>query len=381
MSLVCAGILCLKSSHRFGNKFRRHWPWLRWVLALAVLAFLFHQNREGVEKLIERPHIHWGYLGCGMLFCLAALLLTFLRWYLLIWAQDLPFGLHDALRLGFIGYLFNYVAPGAVGGDLIKASMIAREQTERRLVAVATVFLDRVVGLVGLLILGGVMMTFPTPVLESSGFQYVIGVFQIGAVVSLAGMAVVLLPGISRLSLLQRLVALPKVGAVFGEMINSIRLYQSRWRVLVLGVVMSVISHTGLILCIHFCALALYADENIPSLIGHLQILPPAELAGVLVPLPGGIGALEGAVGYFYQLSGANPDHGFLTAIAYRIMTIVIAIVGAVWYLFNRREIDAALHDLAPEETTGEPARDAAQEFAQVKHMARVPNPSSPAGE
>ncbi len=340
--------------HRLGTPLRRSWPWLRWVLALAVLGFLFYQNQDGVKTLIEQPHIHWGFLACGLLFCLAALILTFLRWYLLIWAQDLPFRVQDALRLGFIGYLFNYVAPGAVGGDLIKASMIAREQTERRLVAVATVFLDRVVGLVGLLILGAVMMAFPTPVIQNSQFQYVIGMFQIGAVVSVLGMVVGLLPGISRLSLLKRLVALPKVGGLFGELINSVRLYQSRWRVLVLSVLMSVVSHVGLILAIYFCAMALYGQDGIPSLLTHLQILPPAELAGVLVPLPGGIGALEGAVGYFYQLGGANPDHGFLAAIGYRVVTVAVAILGAVWYLFNRREIDAALSELADPEQPGE---------------------------
>ncbi len=244
-------------------------------------------------------------------------------------AQNLPFRVHDALRLGFIGYLFNYVAPGAVGGDLIKASMIAREQSERRLVAVATVFLDRVVGLIGLMVLGAVMMFFYTPVLDKPEFQYVIGVFQIGAVVSLAGMVVILLPGISKLPLLKRLVRLPKVGAIFAEFVNSIRLYQSRWRVLVLSLLMSLVSHAVLILAIYFCALALPGSEGIPSLLGHLQIIPPAELVGVIVPLPGGTGALEEAVAHFYKLAGASFDHGFLTAVAYRVVTIAISIVGA----------------------------------------------------
>jgi hypothetical protein len=76
-----------------------------------------------------------------------------------------------------------------------------------------------------------------------------------------------------------------------------------------------------------------------------MQIIPPAELVGVLVPLPGGTGALEEAVAHFYELSGGMFDHGFLTAIAYRLLTIAIAIMGAVWYLFARREIDAVLHE------------------------------------
>jgi uncharacterized protein (TIRG00374 family) len=289
-----------------------------------------------------------------MVFCFSALFLTYVRWYLLVWAQDLPFRMQDALRLGFIGYLFNYVAPGAVGGDLIKASIIAREQSERRLVAVATVFLDRVVGLVGLLVLGTIVTFWSTPLLDQAEFQYIVGVFRVGSVVSLVGMFVVLLPGVSNLGVLKKLVGLPKVGPLFGELINSLKLYQSRWRVLVVSLLMSLVSHAGLILSIYFCAVALHGSEGIPSLLVHFQIIPPAELVGVLVPLPGGTGALEVAVAHFYALAGGSFDQGSLTAVAYRLVTIAVAIVGAVWYFVARREIDAVLDETKSPEAVEE---------------------------
>src|SRR5262249_13871104 len=68
------------------------------------------------------------------------------RWYFLVRAQDLPFTLPDALRLGFIGFFFNTFMPGSVGGDVIKAAFVAREQS-RRTVAVATVIMDRAIAL------------------------------------------------------------------------------------------------------------------------------------------------------------------------------------------------------------------------------------------
>jgi len=336
---------------RFSEWLGRNWTWLRWVVAFSVLGFLFHQHWDGVRKL-DWTAIHPGMLTLGFLFCLAAQVLTYLRWYLLVWAQDIPFRPQDALRLGFIGYLFNYVAPGAVGGDLIKASMIAKEQKERRLVAVATVFLDRVVGLVGLLILGAIAMLGASPLRDALEFQYVIFTFQLGAVVSLVGLFVVLLPGVSENALLRKLVGLPKVGGIFAEFINSVRLYRTRWRVLVLSVFMSLISHAGLIFSFYFCALALHGSEGIPSLLGHLQLVPPSEIAG-LAPLPGGIGALEKAVEFLYGLAGALPIQGFLTAVAYRVVTIGIAILGAVWYLFARREIEDVVQ-AEPLETSNE---------------------------
>ena len=53
------------------------------------------------------------------------------------------------MRIGLIGFFYNSVLPGSVGGDIIKAAAIAREQS-RRTIAVATVIMDRVIALWGL---------------------------------------------------------------------------------------------------------------------------------------------------------------------------------------------------------------------------------------
>ena len=78
--------------------------------------------------------------------------MTFVRWYLLVRALQLQFRLVDAFRLGFLGYLFNFVVVGSVGGDLFKAIFIAREQPGRRAEAVATVLVDRIVGVYALVL-------------------------------------------------------------------------------------------------------------------------------------------------------------------------------------------------------------------------------------
>ena len=43
---------------------------------------------------------------------MAALVVTFLRWHRLVTALGLPFRVRDAIRLGFIGNVFNLVIPG-----------------------------------------------------------------------------------------------------------------------------------------------------------------------------------------------------------------------------------------------------------------------------
>ena len=92
-------------------------------------------------------------------------------------------------------------------------------------------------------------------------------------------------------------------------------------------------------------ALAVGTVETIPGFWAHLQFVPAAELAGVLVPLPGGVGALEGAVKYCYELAGASGASGLLTAIAFRSLSVLLAVVGAGYYMLARREIDEVIHE------------------------------------
>ena len=57
--------------------------------------------------------------------------------------------------LGFIGMVFNLVIPGAVGGDLIKAAYLVRMRI-RKTQAIASMVIDRILGLLGLFILAAI---------------------------------------------------------------------------------------------------------------------------------------------------------------------------------------------------------------------------------
>ena len=59
--------------------------------------------------------------------CFVAVLLTMVRWYFLVRTLNVPLTWRDAFRLGFLGYLFNFISPGSVGGDLFKVVYLAKQ--------------------------------------------------------------------------------------------------------------------------------------------------------------------------------------------------------------------------------------------------------------
>lgn len=313
---------------------------IKWVIALGIVGYLVYQNGDQFERLWTGP-IHWNFLIAAFLLCGSSIILTFYRWYLLVVALNFPFRFSDALRLGFLGYLFNYVSPGAVGGDVVKAVLMAREQHGRRSVAVATILLDRILGLMGLLMVGAGATLLVADDIERR--ELIVKVLWGGSIAGLTGLAVMLHPSTPNSWWMKLLIRIPKVGAIISDIADGISLYQQRRRVVALTVVLSIIGHFGIISSFYCCARVVATQAETPSYVTHLLLIPLAEIVGVIVPVPGGVGALEAAVQESYRLAGAIPGIGLLAAGAYRVTTILVAAIGSVYYLASKRQIQELL--------------------------------------
>ncbi len=345
----------MSSQHGLLSAFKRHWVWVKWPVALALLGYLFWTHRDDLAALRTRE-ILWGNLAFAFVLCGGSIMLTFYRWYLLVWAQEFPFKVGDALRIGFIGYLLNYVAPGAAGGDIIKAGMIAAEQKSRRGIAAATVLLDRILGMLALFMVGAFAALFQSKaLLRHEHVRIIVAVLCGGSAAGVVGLCVVMHPAIPRSRWINRLVHIPKIGAAIGSVINAIRLYQNRRMVMVACVLVSIFGHIGMLSSFYFCAKALQPGAAAPGYWAHLLLIPGAELAAVALPLPGGVGVLEGAVQFCYEMANdaagmtveasAAAGAGFATAVAYRAITIIVAAIGAGYYLTARRKIEETLQE------------------------------------
>ena len=135
---------------------------IKYSISFAILGYLFYaaSSDESFTELRESPK-NWSLLCAAFLLMLVGVTSTIVRWHMLVRAIDLPFSVRDAFRLGFLGYLFTFLTLGVVGGDLLKAVFLARKQPGRRAEAVATVVVDRVIGLYALFVVATIaFLTF-----------------------------------------------------------------------------------------------------------------------------------------------------------------------------------------------------------------------------
>ena len=306
---------------------------LRWSFAIAILAFLFHQHRGGFERLGQRQVI-WGWIGIAFALRAGSLYISCFRWFKLMDAQRLPVQLSDALRLGFLGNLCNFLIPGTVGGDLTKVVMISREQKSKGAVAAATVVLDRIIGLMGLIVLGTVAGIAIDAQVDSAGLQIATVILAGGTLVGLGGLFAMLKSNITQLKLFAAIYKWRFVGGIVKQVADGVTHYQSQPGVVWKGFAISVVGHIANVGSYYCCMLALQLSDVAPSLLAHFWIIPVAETAAAVLPLPGGIGAREGAVQFLFGalaatavLREAAPEAGFFTAISFSTVSVAVAAV------------------------------------------------------
>lgn len=83
-------------------------------------------------------------------------IVTSIRWHWLLHALEIELSLARAFVLNMVGAFYNTFIPGSTGGDFLKAFYVMRHTTHRTR-AVMSVFIDRIIGLLALVIMGGVM--------------------------------------------------------------------------------------------------------------------------------------------------------------------------------------------------------------------------------
>lgn len=328
---------------------------VRLAISLAIIVYVvrdvLQSNPDLFQQLADQPK-HWPLLATAWVLILSAVLLTFVRWYFLIRALDLPFRLRDTFRLGFVGYLLNFVSLGAVGGDLFKAVFIAHEHKGRRTAAVSTIFVDRLAGLVGLLMLASGALLFT----DVSQFDVEIQYLAKATLVATAFATAALMTLMFRCGegpLVERLCCIPRLGGLFRSIYEAAHQYREHRMVLVAAVLMRLFIHSLNVFAFFCIAHAL--PGTAPSLAVHFFIIPIGLVSSAL-PLPmEALGAFEWVLQSLYQQVGAASaaGQGLLIALAYRVIRILVAVIGVGFYLTNRAEVSELLHE--EEELADEP--------------------------
>jgi uncharacterized membrane protein YbhN (UPF0104 family) len=270
-----------------------------------------------------------------VLFAPSPLLAAF-RFYCMLRAQDVRIGVWEGIKLTYAGSFFNFVMVGTTGGDLFKA-FYAAQHTRHKVEAVAAVFLDRVAGLVGLVLLATVTMTLRLDDwrIRQLGLWVLVMLAALGA-----GMIVFFLPGLrERLKLAERLAWLPGLDKIRRLDRAGLRMREHP-RIVFATLALTATLQIVAIGSFYVWGLAMGMRPGWPSYYAYISV----ALVVAAIPItPMGLGTMEAALMAFFLPGG----HGTKTQVAFlalgiRLVTLVWALPGMLVPLFGLHRPSAA---------------------------------------
>ena len=303
------------------------------LVAFALLGWTVWSNRAKLAEVRDRdPDLRLFVAGVGLY--VGALVVTFLRWHRLVTALGLPFRVRDAIRLGFIGNVFNLVIPGAVGGDVVKAAFLCREQ-ERKTQAVASMVIDRALGLLGLFVLAGAVGAFAWNGADPAIRKLIAFAWAMVGCGAL-GLAILFTPSLYRpfQKVFRRL---GRLDTIFNELVAMASAYRGRLGVVAVALGMAVLGHAMYVGCFYLACRGMFGTEA-PSLFQHYLVVP-LVLFSTAIPLPfGALGVTEQiSKKLFLDLVGFGS--GDLAMLGYRAIMYAAGLLSVMVYLANLRQV------------------------------------------
>lgn len=343
------------------SKPKRKPGWVGWAkiaASAAIIAYLSWQAwSSGQIRLFWDGEKHWEFLALALVASTVAHLMGFVRWYWMGHAVGLPITLFESIRYGLIGNLFSLVTVGTVGGDGIRAWYAARKSPGRRGEAVASVLLDRAIGMFTMFLVAAVGYWWCREWFAGSpdaaslqAIRWMCWFSGAVAVIGLVGIfAMLQLTRFRKAGWYRRLQKLRLFGPILQRVTAICVLYRSRWDALLGCIVLSLLVNVFFALAIW--SVARFLPGAHPTLEQHLVVAPISMVANCL-PLPGGIGGMEAALGFLYRglMAGesALAISDVMVAFVFRLTLLFVAALGLVaWFSNTSAEREAIQQEAA----------------------------------
>ncbi|MEW6744735.1 MAG: lysylphosphatidylglycerol synthase transmembrane domain-containing protein [Planctomycetota bacterium] len=317
----------------------------KFLFAAAIITYMLATGKLDLHEIASFSHRKMMILKVVLTLAGVYLLVT-IRWYYLLKWQGLSTTFKTVLRINCIGLFFNCFMPGAVGGDIVKAFYVAKENTANRTRAIVTIIIDRIMGFETLMLVAFVALIANYRVMSSNihlkGLGLLVALY-IG--ISIVAAAAVFSRRVKRFLLwigVKKLVTmLPKKEILF-KIYDAFHIYANQKQRLLKA--MAITIPLDLLNIYMFYTIGREMGESAVAATSYFTAVPVGLLMLALPVAPAGIGVGQAAFHQLFEWFGADSGQIGATIITvYQIITITVNMGFVVVYLWNKKEVQAAV--------------------------------------
>jgi glycosyltransferase 2 family protein len=312
----------------------RRGGFIRLITGIVLMAFvIWWVGLEKVGAAFSRIRLVWvipilvtAYLGIA---------LSCLRWKALLAARGINVSVHPLTFYYTIGYFFSSFLPSMFGGDLVR-SYIFGKKIKSQLESFASVFMERLTGLAGLVGVAFVASVINYATLAEAGLALFMSAVFAGFIIFL-----ILLfnkPLVDYLGGRVKWKRLAKWRERFAAFHGAIYSFRSQKKTVAIALAYSVLFQFLTSVNTYIVCLALGLQVRLLD----IMIVVPLILLICTLPLtPNSMGVWEASFAFFFSRLGV-PEAGALSiGLVLRAKNILVALLGGVFYTISGKELKA----------------------------------------
>ncbi len=321
--------------------------------ALMIWVFRGVDLHEAVNEIREAKI---GYLILTLFFTWFGHYLCVIRWRFLLEMLSVPMRTGRLVLIYCIGMFSNLILPGLVGGDLVKIVLTGRDHDHHYSKALASVYLDRAVGLLALLVIALSFSMVSPWVIQGVNLFWAFLLLTLGFIFL---NLLLFYPGAHRwVLLLSRKTGRNSIAFKTQKLVaafTGIRHSPVKWGY---TFVLSLINQFLVILSSFVIATAL----GIEAPFFDFAVFIPAISLITMIPISiNGMGLREMATASFFLTIGVSKHQGIALGFLFSLLIIASSLPGAVAYLLHKNEVKTEQLEEAQWELSGEETNDSAE--------------------
>ena len=309
---------------------------LKVFVSLGILVYLF-------TRVVKIDDLWANLRGAKLSYFLGAVAVYFAvqslsayRWYLLLKPLNIETSFPRILGLFYLGMYFNFFLPSSIGGDFFKVYYLNKE-TGRLSASTASVFVDRDIGMGGLLLIALVAATWGgTRVPPENGVLLAPVFALIGLAFVLANLALFYRPTYNLLHRLLRVFRMKKADERVEHLFESVNSYRGKWGLAAIALLMSLGVQVGCAL-VNLLAAGAIGMHTQHGWIDYLVFIPAIGLIGMIPLSVNGAGWREASYILLFKSVGAEGHEAATLSLLWLGVMVVTSLPGAIIYLAQGR--------------------------------------------
>ncbi len=305
------------------------------VTAVLLYWLLFNVSLDEMRGVLAPIQVH--HIIAGLALQLIVIMLGCLRWWVLLHHVSRPIPLTSVLPSFYLGIFFNNLMPTTVGGDAIRV-LHMRGNTLNTKALISSTIMDRMIGLIGVIIIGTTtLIAFPV-VSDSLGLK-----------------TVMLLGLIFSLGIFPLLASAPFTGLVNKLTIRFQHAKKRRWLLeltslcqsyagakmrLLAALALTLVLQTLTVLTYYMLGIAI--GIQLP-LTAYFASIPVIVIAASLPISLGGLGIREGTLVALFVAAGVEPHMAIGLSTLYLLVLWGASLPGALVLLLPSRKINKTI--------------------------------------